>query len=115
MALHGLDDLGWFEVTAIFVVLLLSLAALGYAYWLRNQILAYETGTDRMREVWGWIRAGARAYLFRQFRTIAVAIFLLSVLLYLSVRIIPPSREAMAVWGDRAPFAIAVGRTIAFL
>jgi K(+)-stimulated pyrophosphate-energized sodium pump len=113
---RGLEGLNGFEQTAIWVVLALSLVGLGYAAWLRGQILAYETGTERMREVWGWIKAGANAYLSRQFRTIAVAIGILSVLLFLSVYLIPPTPEAIHVWGqDGANLAIGVGRTVAFL
>ncbi len=112
---RGLAGLSTFEQTAIWIVLALAVAGLVYAAWLRGQILAYETGTDRMREVWGWIRDGANAYLSRQFRTIAIAIAVLSVLLFLSVYLIPPTPEAEEVWGDNAVMAIGVGRTIAFL
>ncbi|HEX6291009.1 MAG TPA: sodium-translocating pyrophosphatase [Herpetosiphonaceae bacterium] len=113
---RGLHGLSGFEQTAIWIVLALAVAGLVYAAWLRGQILAYETGTERMREVWGWIKAGANAYLARQFRTIAIAIGVLSVLLFLSVYLIPPTPEAIEVWGEEnAGLAIGVGRTIAFL
>ncbi|HEY0734859.1 MAG TPA: sodium-translocating pyrophosphatase [Herpetosiphonaceae bacterium] len=112
---RGLDGLNSFEQAAIWVVLALALAGLGYAAWLRSQILAYETGTERMREVWGWIRAGANAYLSRQFRTIAISIGVLSVLLFLSVYLIPPTPQAERVWGESANLAIGIGRTVAFL
>ena len=113
---RGLEGLNFFEQTAIWVVLALALVGLGYAAWLRGQILAYETGTERMREVWGWIKTGANAYLSRQFRTIAIAIGVLSVLLFLSVYLIPPTPEAIHVWGaDGANLAIGIGRTVAFL
>jgi K(+)-stimulated pyrophosphate-energized sodium pump len=112
---RGLKDLGAFEQSAVWVVLGLALAALGYAWWLRRQILAYETGTDRMREVWGWIRDGAMAYLGKQFRTIAIAIGVLSVLMFLSVYVIPPTEEAQRVWPENPRIAIAIGRTVAFL
>src|SRR5207302_8105262 len=68
-----------------------------------------------MREVWGWIRAGAMAYLGRQFRTIIVAIIILCVLMYLSVKLIPPSKSAIAVWGENATTAVAIGRSLSFL
>jgi K(+)-stimulated pyrophosphate-energized sodium pump len=113
---RGLEGLNNFEQISIWIVLALALVGLAYAAWLRGQILAYETGTDRMREVWGWIRAGANAYLARQFRTIAIAIGVLSVLLFLSVYLIPPTPEAIEVWGEEgAALAIGIGRTIAFL
>ncbi len=112
---RGLEGLNTFEQTAIWVVLLLAVVGLAYAFWLRTQILAYDTGTERMREVWGWIKAGANAYLSRQFRTIIIAVGLLAVLLFLSVYIIPPTPEAEEVWGANAEFAVGVGRTVAFL
>lgn len=112
---RGLENLNAFEQTAIWVVLGLAIAGLAYAAWLRGQILAYETGTDRMREVWGWIRSGASAYLSRQFRTILIAIVVLSVLLFFSVYLIPPTPEAIEVWGSNAALAIGIGRTVAFL
>ena len=112
---RGLEGLSGFEQTAIMIVLVLALFGLGYAAWLRQQILAYDTGNERMREVWGWIRAGANAYLSRQFRTIAIAIAVLAVLLFFSVYLIPPTPEAVEVWGDNAVIAIGVGRTVAFL
>jgi len=112
---RGLEGLSGFEQTAIVVVLMLALGGLAYAAWLRQQILAYETGNERMREVWGWIRAGANAYLSRQFRTIAIAIVVLAVLLFFSVYLIPPTPEAEEVWGNNAVFAIGIGRTVAFL
>lgn len=114
--LKGLEGLTSFEQAAVFSVLAIALLGLGYAWWLRSRILAYETGTERMREVWGWINAGARAYLGRQFRTIMILIAVLSVALFLSVYLIPPTPEAEHVWGkDAAPLAIGIGRTIAFL
>jgi K(+)-stimulated pyrophosphate-energized sodium pump len=112
---RGLEGLSGFEQTAIWVVLALALVGLGYAAWLRTQILAYETGNERMQEVWGWIKAGANAYLSRQFRTIAIAIAFLAVLLFFSVYIIPPTPEAQEVWGDNARSAVGIGRTVAFL
>ncbi|HEX4792839.1 MAG TPA: sodium-translocating pyrophosphatase [Humisphaera sp.] len=114
--IRGLNDLTPFEEGALWSVLALSIISILYALWLRTQVLAYETGTDRMREVWGWIRAGANAYLGRQFRSILIAIIVLSVLMFLSVKLIPPSEAAKQVWGDEnAATAVAVGRTIAFL
>jgi K(+)-stimulated pyrophosphate-energized sodium pump len=112
---RGLEGLSGFEQTAIWIVLALALVGLGYAAWLRTQILAYETGNERMQEVWGWIKAGANAYLSRQFRTIAIAIAFLAVLLFFSVYIIPPTPEAQEVWGDNARSAVGIGRTVAFL
>jgi K(+)-stimulated pyrophosphate-energized sodium pump len=52
-----------------------SLASLFYAVFLMRRIRSFPPGTKEMDEVSGYVREGARAYLNRQYRTIA-AIFL---------------------------------------
>ncbi len=115
--LRGLGGLNGGEQAAVWIVLFLAFVALGYAGYLRAQVLAYDTGNDRMRQVWGWIRDGANAYLGRQFRTIVIAIVILCFLMFFSVKLIPPSQAAKAVWGsdESAKTAIAWGRALSFL
>jgi K(+)-stimulated pyrophosphate-energized sodium pump len=113
--LRGLIGLSLFEQVAVWTVLVIAVLSLVYSEWLRRQILAGDTGTDEMRRYWGYIRAGAKAYLGQQLRTISIAIVLLTVLLFLSVLIIPPSPQSRLVWGDNARIAVAVGRSLAFL
>ncbi|WP_343424094.1 hypothetical protein [Candidatus Amarolinea dominans] len=48
-----------------------------------------------MQEVWEAIKQGADAYLSRQLRSILPFIGLLTIALFLSVYIVPPSREAL--------------------
>ena len=48
-----------------------------------------------MQEVWGAIRDGADAYLRRQLRSILPLIVVLTIALFLSVYIVPPSPEAL--------------------
>ena len=112
---RGLDGLSTFEQTAVWAVLLIAILGLVYAEILRRQILAQDTGTDEMRRYWGYIRDGAQAYLGRQLRTIAILIVVLTVLLFLSVLIIPPSPQSQQVWGTSATIAVAIGRSLAFL
>jgi K(+)-stimulated pyrophosphate-energized sodium pump len=112
---RGLEPLSAFEQVAVWAVLAIAVFGLAYAFWLRQQILAQDTGTDEMRKYWGFIRAGAQAYLARQFRTISISIGLLAVLLFLSVLIIPPTPQSRQVWGDNAVMAVAIGRSVAFL
>lgn len=112
---RGLNGLSSFEQTAVWAVLAIAVLGLAYAEMLRRQILAQETGTDEMRRYWGYIRDGAQAYLGRQFRTIAIAIIVLAVLLFASVLIIPPSPQSQQVWGSNARIAVAIGRSLAFL
>ena len=87
-------DLTTFETYALWGVLLISIVGLLYALVLRRQVLAYDKGTAKMQEVWNAIRTGADAYLSRQLRTVLPFIVILTVLLFLSVYIVPPTAEA---------------------
>src|SRR5690349_11686349 len=110
-----MKGLSAFEQAAVLVVLAISILGIIYAFVLRAQILRQDKGTDRMKEVWGWIRDGANAYLSRQFRTIIILIVVLTFVLAASVLIIPPSAEATEVFGAGAVAWVAIGRAIAFL
>ena len=86
-----------FEWTALWVVLGIALMGLAYALFLRRQIMAEDKGTDKMQEVWNAIRAGADAYLGRQLRTILPLIIVLTVALFFSVYVVPPSSPSPSV------------------
>ncbi|HYU07232.1 MAG TPA: sodium-translocating pyrophosphatase [Thermoplasmata archaeon] len=58
-------DLSW-------VIPLAILAGLGFAAILARDVLRRDTGSDRMREIADAIRQGARAFLRRQYRAIAI-------------------------------------------
>ncbi|MEX2144288.1 MAG: sodium/proton-translocating pyrophosphatase, partial [Anaerolineales bacterium] len=73
-----------FETIAIWSVFGVAILGLLYALYLRRQILAEDTGTPKMREVWGAIRDGADAYLGRQLRSILPLIVVLTAAMYLS-------------------------------
>ena len=83
-----------FEQAAIYVVLFVAVLGLGYALFLRAQILREDKGTAKMQEVWNAIRDGADTYLRRQLKSILPLIFLLTIALFFSVYIVPPSPEA---------------------
>jgi K(+)-stimulated pyrophosphate-energized sodium pump len=108
-----------FEVIAVWSVLLVALLGLGYAVFLRRQILAYDKGTPQMIEIWNSIRIGADAYLKRQFKTILPLIFIFTIVLFFSVYVIPPSDEAMRRFAGLAPnlisFIVGLGRALAFI
>ncbi len=117
-----MQDLTSFEQVGIYAVLAISLLGLGYAVFLRQQILGEDKGTAKMQEIWGWIRDGANAYLGRQLRAILPLIAVLTVALFLSVYIVPPTVEAVehfAKMGITDPAAvtlwIAFARAIAFV
>ncbi len=113
LARHGLTV---FEQIAIVGVLATAFISLLYAWLLRGIVLKKDKGSQKMQEVWNAIRVGADSYLRRQLRTILPVIGFLCVVLFLSVYIIPPSREAIAEFGlASARVVVAVGRTIAFI
>lgn len=78
-----MSSLSPFEQYLIWAVLGVSIVSLLYALFLRVQILREDKGTERMQEVWGWIKEGANAYLGRQLRVILPLIGILTVGLFL--------------------------------
>ncbi|HMK83513.1 MAG TPA: sodium-translocating pyrophosphatase, partial [Candidatus Bathyarchaeia archaeon] len=108
-----------FETTAIWSVLAIALVGLFYALFLRRQVLRKEIGTPEMQEVWHGIRVGADEYLNRQLKTILPLIVVLTVVLFFSVYVVPPSEEALQRFAGNSPdqirVIIGVGRAIAFV
>ncbi len=112
LARHGLND---FEQIAIIIVVVTAFISLLYAWLLRGKVLNKDKGTEKMQEVWNAIRIGADSYLNRQLKTILPAMLLLTVALFLSVYIVPPTPEALEEFPNNTTIIIAVGRTIAFI
>jgi K(+)-stimulated pyrophosphate-energized sodium pump len=69
------------ENLTLAAVLVVSLIALLVAYVLARQVLRADQGGEKMREVAQAIQEGSRAYLTRQFRTLAIFVALLFFLL----------------------------------
>ncbi len=113
---HGLSN---FEQIAILLVLAAAFISLAYAAWLRRTVLKKDMGTAKMQEIWNAIRIGADSYLNRQLKTILPLIAVLTVVMFLSVYVVPPSQEAQVEFKALGPqgviLAIAIGRTIAFI
>jgi K(+)-stimulated pyrophosphate-energized sodium pump len=109
---HGLTD---FEQLAIVAVIITAFVSLIYAWILRGIVLKKDKGTPKMQEVWNAIRIGAESYLGRQLKTILPVVGLLTVALFLSVYVIPPSEAAKEEFGSSAQITIAIGRTLAFI
>lgn len=86
--------LSQFERMAIFSILGIAIMGLLYALFLRNQILKEDKGTQDMLDVWNAIREGADAYLRRQLNSILPLIAILTLALFASVFIVPPTPEA---------------------
>jgi len=113
LARHGLNS---FEQIAIVCVLFTAFFSLWYAWMLRKTVLKKDKGTEKMQEVWNAIRVGADSYLSRQLKRILPLIGILTVALFLSVYIVPASREAVREFGEKnAQIIVAIGRTIAFI
>ena len=70
------------NLTYVYVVLAISLIALGIAWALRAQVLAQSDGTAKMREIAEAVQEGAAAYLARQFRTLSYFVGIVFVLLF---------------------------------
>src|SRR5215468_8594179 len=83
------------ENILILIVLGIAVAGLLYAGFLARQILSEGKGSNKMQEVWGYIKTGANAYLRSQLRIIAVLIAVLVVVLFFSVYIVNPTPYAI--------------------
>src|SRR3954470_18173258 len=79
----GVLDLSSSNHTLVAVVGLIALLALGTAVVFRRQVLAAGDGTEKMRDIAGAVEEGARAYLRRQFTTLAGFVVLVLLLLFL--------------------------------
>jgi K(+)-stimulated pyrophosphate-energized sodium pump len=90
-AMHGLTT---FEAIAIWAVFGIAILGLLYAVFLRGQIMREDKGSAKMQEVWGAIRDGADAYLRQQLKSILPSSDL-TIALFFSVYIVPPTPEAM--------------------
>ena len=69
-------------MAAAFIVIIASgLLALAYGYYAGRQVMAASAGSDRMQEIAAAVQEGARAYLNRQYTTIAIAGVVLLIIL----------------------------------
>jgi K(+)-stimulated pyrophosphate-energized sodium pump len=98
---------GSFETNALWVILVISLVALAFAYYLVREVLAAPEGSEKMRAIARSIQIGAKAYLNRQFRTVAVFMAVLTVLLFFALPV--PENAA------HSEFALRFGRSVAFI
>jgi K(+)-stimulated pyrophosphate-energized sodium pump len=108
-----------FEVVAIWTVLVIAFFGLAYALFLRRQVMACDKGTEKMQDVWDGIRLGANAYLKRQLKTIVPLIFVFTVILFLSVYVVPPTEESklrfVGYSDESLKLVIGFGRAVAFI
>src|SRR6476660_2587561 len=95
------------EKAALWVILGISIVALLFAWYLVREVLSAPEGTPKMREIAQAIQEGAKAYLSRQFRTLAVFLAVLTVALFF---LLPAPANAA-----HSEFSIKFGRSIAFV
>jgi K(+)-stimulated pyrophosphate-energized sodium pump len=98
---------GSFEDKALWVILVISLLALVFAYYLVREVLASPEGTPKMREISLAVREGASAYLRRQFGTVGVFLVILAVALFFAL---PVPENA-----QHSDLFIRFGRSLAFI
>ena len=103
--------LGTTEWWWLFFALATSLLAIVVGFFLSRGVLRADQGTEKMREIAGAIQEGAMAYLKRQFRTIALILIPLVVVVFLtSTEVIKPDgSEALSL------FESGTYRTLAFI
>jgi K(+)-stimulated pyrophosphate-energized sodium pump len=90
------------DMVLVGICLVVSLAALAFAFYLVRAVLAADQGTTAMREISRAVQEGAAAYLARQFKTLSIfAVIVFALLLVLPV--------ADGGWGTRT------GRAVFFL
>jgi len=109
---HGLSA---FEQVAVLGVVVTAFLSLLYAWLLRGNVLNKDKGSQKMQDVWETIRIGADSYLQQQLQRILPAILLLTVALFLSVYVVPPSKEALEEFPQNTQIIVAIGRTVAFI
>lgn len=112
LARHGLTG---FEQIAVVSVVIVAIISLLYAWFLRSIVMKKPKGTEEMQRVWEAIRVGADSYLNRQLRSILPSIGILTVALFFSVYIVPPTPEALEEFPNNTQLIIAIGRTVAFI
>ena len=82
-AASGGSSLTSSNLTFVIVAIVFALVALGFALAFGRSVLAAGRGTKNMQEIAGAVQEGAKAYLFRQFKTLGIFVVIAVVLLFL--------------------------------
>ena len=97
---------GGLDLTLLWIIAVVAVAALGVAFVLRRKVLREPEGTEKMRDIARGIQEGSRAYLNRQFRTLGAFGAVLAILLFF---LLP------AHGSTHSDLAIKLGRSLAFV
>ena len=68
---------GWLPAILFYVAFLISLVGLYFAYRFYKEMMTAPEGTDRMKEIAQYVREGAYAYLYAQYKTVGVVFIVL--------------------------------------
>ncbi len=113
---YQIFELGDTEWIILFASAFTALLALGVGVSLMKGVLAAETGTPKMMEIAAAIQEGAMAYLKRQFKTIAVILIPLAIIVFItSVEIVKPEEAGDGGSGALSFAASGTFRTLAFI
>ncbi len=72
--------------TFIYLVLLSSLIALGFALFFYKQMMKESEGTETMKAIAGHVRKGAMAYIRQQYKVVFIVLLILAVIFYIMVQ-----------------------------
>jgi K(+)-stimulated pyrophosphate-energized sodium pump len=92
------------EKIALITNVAIALGGLYYALTLVKQVRGADEGTPRMQEIARAVREGANAYLYRQFRVVAVLIIIITFTLYYAAQASGAPKEIM--WGRALAFLV---------
>jgi K(+)-stimulated pyrophosphate-energized sodium pump len=106
LAQTGELSLAGANLSYVVVAAVIALVALGFAAVLVRAVLATGAGTQKMQEIAGAVQEGAKAYLFRQFKTLGVFVAIAVVLLFLLPVADAGGNETMVKIGRSAFFVV---------
>ncbi|MGH8988935.1 MAG: sodium-translocating pyrophosphatase [Acidimicrobiales bacterium] len=91
----------------LMLALVAGLIGIGTGVVLMRGVLAADTGTDKMRQIAHAIQEGAEAFLRRQFRTIAIIIVPLAVLIFFTAtKVTRPDGSVALSFGDAGIYRV---------
>ena len=96
-------------MTCLYFVLFSAFVALGYGGWMARRVLKADQGTPKMIEVSKAIQEGARAYLTRQFKVLAVFIVALTLVIFFIYQSVYVNPDGSTNW------FFVLGISLAFL
>ncbi len=100
----------WVSENAVLVAVLCALVAIVYGVVLIRWLLALPAGDDKMRSVAGAVQEGAKAYLNRQYRTIAIVGVVVFVILLIAMGL---QKDWTYGWHAAVGFLVGAGLSAA--